>query len=158
LPFKIKDPPHRPWSTGKSSQETQDHRNCPPARLYRRLFCSFASDRYTNTMREPRTKTAADASIYCLIFALYNFTINYSSRPVIRNRVIKFGLSETELKINFAVLSEINFVLPPRYPKLHVFLSYACFTRSKKLMHYLTLNLVLRVIHKIVVNKLTIIN
>jgi hypothetical protein len=34
----------------------------------------------------------------------------------------------------------------------------ACFTRSKKLMNFLTLNLLLRVIHKIVVNKLTTIN
>jgi hypothetical protein len=37
-------------------------------------------------------------------------------------------------------------------------LSNACFTRSKKLMNFLTLNLLLRVIHKIVVNKLTTIN
>jgi hypothetical protein len=34
------------------------------------------------------------------------------------NIYTKFGLSETELKINFAVLSEINFDLQPHYPKL----------------------------------------
>jgi hypothetical protein len=40
---------------------------------------------------------------------------------------------------------------------LQIYNVIACFTRSKKLMNFLTLNLLLRVIHKIV-NKLTTIN
>jgi hypothetical protein len=36
----------------------------------------------------------------------------------------KFELFETELKIDSAILCEIDFDLLPHYPKLHVFFSY----------------------------------